>query len=205
VSLRVAVFLDYQNVHLGAHSLFLSYGAPVHEALVHPVRLAERLVAKRRDGGALTSVQVFRGRPNPGHQPTLAAANDAQTAAWQRTDARVQVVRRDLNYRSWPTESPREKGVDVALSIALVEGALLEQFDVGIVFSGDTDLIPAVEMAFRRTTPRIEIACWSGLKPLWFPAELAAGRRLPWCHFLDQTDFNQVRDRTNYLAKPPQP
>lgn len=199
---RVAVFLDYQNVHLSAHGLFLPYGTAVHEALVHPVRLAERLVANRRDGGELSSVQVFRGRPNPGRQSTLAAANDAQTAAWLRADPRVQVVRRDLNYRGWPTESPREKGVDVALSIALVEGAMLEQFDVGIVFSGDTDLIPAVEMAYRRTKPRIEIACWSGSKPLWFPTELAAGRKLPWCHFLGQTDFEQVRDRTNYLSKP---
>lgn len=64
MSLRVAVFLDYQNVHMTAHGLFLPYGAEVHEALVHPLRLAERLVSKRRDGGELVSVRVFRGRPN---------------------------------------------------------------------------------------------------------------------------------------------
>jgi NYN domain len=196
------VFLDYQNVHLTAHGLFLNYGTAPHEALVHPLRLAERLVDKRRDGGQLISVRVFRGRPNPGRQPVPAAANDAQTAAWERADDRVRVIRRDLNYRGWPEHPPREKGVDVALAISLVESAMLNEYDVAIVFSGDTDLIPAVEMAFRRTTPRVEIAAWAGAKPLWFPADLAAGRRLPWCHFLSEQDFEDVRDRARYVPKP---
>lgn len=198
---RVAVFLDYQNVHLTAHGLFMVYGTPVQDALIHPLRVADRLVSKRRGDCELTRVHVFRGRPNPGHQPVPAAANDAQTAAWERADPRVQVVRRDLNYRGWPDHPPREKGVDVALAITLVETAMLNEYDAAIVFSGDTDLIPAVEMAFRRTTPAIEIAAWSGAKPLWFPGELAAGRRLPWCHFLGLDDFELVRDGTIYLPK----
>lgn len=195
---RVAVFIDYQNIHLTAHGLFTAYGTPVHEALVHPVKVAERIIAKRRDGGVLEQVNVYRGRPNPAHQPTPTAANDAQTAEWER-DPRVQVVRRDLNYRGWPGQPPREKGVDVALAIGLVETAILNEYDVGIVFSGDTDLIPAVELAFRRTKPRIEIAAWSGAKPLWFPDELRAGQRLPWCHFLSASDFEASRDKKTYI------
>lgn len=199
---RVAVFLDYQNVHLTAHGLFMTFGTPVHVALVHPLRVAKRVVAKRRAASELTSVRVFRGRPNPGHQPVPAAANEAQTAAWERQDGRVRVIRRDLNYRGWPEHPPREKGVDVALAIALVESAMLGEYDVAIVFSGDTDLIPAVEMAFRRTAATIEIAAWTGAKPLWFPREMAAGRRLPWCHFLGSSDFEAVRDRDTYVPKP---
>jgi hypothetical protein len=199
---RVTVFLDYQNVHLMAHGLFMPPGTPVQDALVHPLRVAERLVAKRADDSELSSVRVFRGRPNPDRQPIPAAANDAQTAAWEREDPRLRVIRRDLNYRGWPEHPPREKGVDVALAIALVESALLNEYDVAIVFSGDTDLIPAVEMAFRRTTPRIEVAAWSGAKPLWFPSEMAAGRRLPWCHFLGEEDFDAVRDQAIYIPKP---
>lgn len=114
----------------------------------------------------------------------------------------MRVTRRDLNYRGWPEHPLREKGVDVALAMALVESAMLGEYDVAIVFSGDTDLIPAVEMAFRRTTPRIEIAAWSGAKPLWFPHDLAQGRRLPWCHFLGEHDFEAARDRTVYVPKP---
>jgi hypothetical protein len=56
-------------------------------------------------------------------------------------------------------------------------------------------------MAFRRTEPRIEIACWVGSKPLWFPEMLAERpqRYLPYCHFLSQADFTAVRDHTDYL------
>jgi hypothetical protein len=93
---RLAVFLDYQNVHLVAHGLFMPYGAPVEQSLVHPVLIGEGLAAKRKIEGVVTSIRVFRGRPNPEHHPTPTAANDAQTAAWDR-DPRVRTVRRDLN------------------------------------------------------------------------------------------------------------
>ncbi|MFH8285515.1 NYN domain-containing protein [Streptomyces antibioticus] len=195
---RVAVFLDYQNVHLTAHGLFTNPGTPVHKALVHPLHLAERIVSKRKPASELHQVRIFRGRPNPARDPVPTAANDAQTAAWSR-DSRVSVTRRDLNYRGWPDHPPREKGVDVAMAIDLVESALLKQYDVAVVFTADTDLVPAIEMAFYRTEPRVEIAAWSGQKPLWFPKELAAGRRLPWCHFLSEEDFKAVQDPTNYV------
>lgn len=116
----------------------------------------------------MASVRVFRGRPNPAQHQLATAANDAQTAAWQR-DPPVVVRRRDLNYRGWPDHPPREKGVDFALAINLVGSAMLSEYEAAVVFTGDTDLLPAVEMAFRRTQPRIEVACWVGAKPLWFP------------------------------------
>jgi len=196
---RVVVFLDYQNVHLGAHERFAAgHGTPKYLTLVHPLSVAERIVEKRKRGGTLQEVKVFRGQPNPEHQPTLAAANDAQTAAWGR-DPRVTVVRRPLNYRGWPAETPREKGVDVALAISLVETALLGEYDVAVVFTNDTDLLPALEMAFRRTKPVIEIAAWAGNKPLWFPTEIEMKRYLPFCHFLSASDFEDVRDRVIYV------
>lgn len=197
---RLVVFIDYQNVHLTAHNLFGQYGARPETTLVHPLRIAEMIVRKRQIESELASVRVFRGRPNPEHHPGATAANDAQTAAWQR-DSRVMVERRDLNYRGWPEHPPREKGVDVALAIALVESAMLLEYDVAVVFTSDTDLLPALEMAFRRTQPRIELACWSGAKPLWFPEFLAQKRYLPYCHFLGEADFLQVRDHTAYLDR----
>ena len=196
---RVVVFLDYQNVHLGAHERFAAgLGIPQYKTLVHPLAVAERIVMKRRRGGTLQEVKVFRGQPNPQHEPTLAAANDAQSAAWSR-DPRVTMVRRPLNYRGWPDERPREKGVDVALAISLVETALLAEYDAAVVFTNDTDLLPAIEMAFRRTQPMIEIAAWVGKKPLWFPEELKMKRYLPYCHFLSEVDFEDVRDRATYI------
>ncbi|HEY5249296.1 MAG TPA: NYN domain-containing protein [Dermatophilaceae bacterium] len=199
---RVAFFVDYQNVHLTAHGLFTAYGTPPHHSLVHPLLLAERVLSKRRIESELVEVRVFRGRPNPEHHPRPTAANDAQTAAWER-DPRVTVVRRDLNYRGWPEHPPREKGVDVALAISLVESAMLKEYATAIVFTCDTDLLPAIETAFRRTEPRVEIACWSGAKPLWFPEGLSQDpkRFLPYCHFLSESDFEAVRDTTDYLGE----
>ena len=198
---RLAVFLDYQNVHLTARELFRPQDRP-ERSLVHPVRVAELIASRRRRPTELTSVRVFRGRPNPEHHPTPTAANDAQTAAWQR-DIRVMVHRRDLNYRGWPDSPPQEKGVDVALAVDLIESALLGQYDVAVVFSGDTDLIPALELAYDRTDAWVEIAAWQGAKPRWFPRGLASTPRrlVPYCHFLTKDDFDTVRDDTDYLRR----
>jgi len=198
VSDRVAVFIDYQNVHLTARELFAGYGVPPEQSLVHPLRIAERIILKRRRSSELVGVRVYRGRPNPEHHRRATAANDAQTAAWER-DPLVRVVRRDLNYRGWPEHPPREKGVDVALAVDLVRTAMLGEYDVGVVFSGDTDLLPALETAFTHTAPNIEVASWTGAKPLWFPTAMATKRYLPYCHFLSEEDFHAVRDHTRYV------
>ncbi len=199
---RVAVFLDYQNVHLVAAELFAPYGTPAHETIVHPLRVAERVVSKRRGDNELVAVRIYRGRPNPAHQPTNAAASDAQAAAWQR-DRRVKVIRRNLKYpRDWPDTPAREKGVDVALAVDFVRMSMLKECDVAIVFSVDADIFPALEVAFHDTEPNTEIAAWSGTaaapKPLWFPEYLAQGKRLPYCHFLHEADWDDCRDHTPY-------
>jgi uncharacterized LabA/DUF88 family protein len=195
---RVAVFLDYENVHRTGHQLYASVGQPKYDTVVDPVKIAEAVLAKRRKVGELTSIRVFRGRPVPEFQAKPASANDLQAAAWV-LDSRVQLKRRDLKYdfdsdRKWV--SAREKGIDVALAVSLVEGSLKEQFDLVIVFSCDTDLLPAVELAYRDTAAHIEVACWSGSKPLWFPEGLRMSppRRMPYCHFLSQQDFLDCRD-----------
>jgi len=35
----------------------------------------------------------------------------------------------------------------------------------------------------------VEVACWSGFKPLRFPAS-----NLPWCHFLNEADWAAVTE-----------
>ena len=194
---RVAVFLDYENVHRTAHGLYSRFGTPVYSTVVDPLHIAERLVQKRAEASTLSDVHVFRGRPVPEHQPIPASQNDIQAAAWD-ADTRVTMHRRDLKYELFDdgTFSAREKGVDVALAVALVEGSILGRFDVAIVFSSDTDLIPAIELAYYRTPAHIEIACWTGGKPIWFPAGLRATPRkfAPYCHFLKEHDFIDSRD-----------
>jgi NYN domain len=194
VSDRVAVFVDYQNVHLTARELFVGNGAPPEQSsLLHPVRIAERNIRKRRHPSDMVSVRVYRGGPNPEHHWRATTANDAQTAAWKR-DSRVRVIRRDPNHRGWPEHPPREKGVDVALAVDLVRRAILQEYDVGVVFPGDTDLLPVPEATFIHTVRHVEVACWTGAKLLWFPTATATERYLPSCNFRSAEGFHAARD-----------
>lgn len=193
------VLIDYQNAHLTGRELHRGWGEPAHLSLVHPMLLAERLVEKRsvKRATTLEAVRVFRGRPSPERQPELTGYNDAQTANWER-DERLKVIRRELNYRGWPEHPPREKGVDVSLAIELIRSTLAEEYDAYIVFTADTDLIPALELAFYQTKPSLELGTWTGKRPLWFAGELRQRRNLPYCHFLSQQDFEDCQDKTQY-------
>lgn len=194
---RVAVFLDYENVHRTGHGQYASIGQPKHETVVDPVQIAEVVVSKRRREGELTDIFVYRGRPVPEYQPKAASANDIQAGSWE-SDPRVHLVRRDLKYEDNDDGSftAREKGIDVALAVGLTSGALDQKFDVAIVFTTDTDLLPALELVFHRRLVSLEIAAWSGSKPLWFPEFLREDPRrlLPYCHFLGESDFLAARD-----------
>ncbi len=105
---------------------------------------------------------------------------------------RVHLVRRQLNYRGWPNVPPQEKGIDVALAVDLIHLAIGRQYDALVVFSGDTDLLPALETIVTLRLGHVEVACWSGFKPLRF-----AGSNLPWCHFLSERDWHAVAEDWN--------
>jgi uncharacterized LabA/DUF88 family protein len=67
-----------------------------------------------------------------------------QRTAWERRG--VKVFARPLRYpRKWPSEKALEKGVDVALAVDLVFNAARRYYDVAVVASTDTDLVPALE------------------------------------------------------------
>jgi uncharacterized LabA/DUF88 family protein len=44
--------------------------------------------------------------------------------------------------------------------------ALEKRFEVGIVFSRDTDLLPAIELAFDLPASHLEVATWEGTSRL---------------------------------------
>lgn len=87
--------LTHQNVHGWARRQFLPFGADPSDGHVFPLKIGELLTGRRRRESELMEVRVYRGRPNPERQPGAAAANDRQTAMWERSD-RVTVVRRNL-------------------------------------------------------------------------------------------------------------
>ena len=80
--------------------------------------------------------QVLRGRPVPEFEHKSASANDRQASEWLK-DPRVQLVRRDLKNeidRKLGKFQAREKGIDVALVIAVVESAILGRIDSITIF-----------------------------------------------------------------------
>jgi hypothetical protein len=102
---------------------------------------------------------------------------------------------RPLRYSREAGVRPREKGVDVELAVAALEWTLTEQCDVAVIFSHDTDLVPAVEAMVRlKGRACIETASW-----------VAPGhqRRLrpdptPYHHEVSEAVFERVEVRVNY-------
>ena len=67
--------------------------------------------------------------------------------------------------------------------------AFRKQYDALVLFSSDTDLLPALESVVKLRLGHVEVACWSGFKPLRFPRT-----HLPYCHFLNEKDWDAVVD-----------
>jgi NYN domain len=57
---------------------------------------------------------------------------------------RTGLIRRQLVYRDWPNRPPIKKGIDVAVAIDLMRVVLRRQYDPLVLFSSDTDLLPAL-------------------------------------------------------------
>jgi hypothetical protein len=167
--------------------------------LIDPVKLAGLLVRKRVLGGVLQQVRVYRGRPEPRREARLTAATDKQAAAWG-ADPRVKVIRRTLWYprdfgQPGCHEKPREKGIDVSLAVDMVRMAIKKEYEVAILFSRDTDLLPAVETIAELRAAHVEVATWEGTSQL--RCRLPGGKLL-WCHKLSEADFQSVRDTRSY-------
>ena len=205
---RVAVFIDYQNVY---HCARQAFGDPDNDPPTFGHVLPQRLGLLLKQLGEdidpdreLCSVTVYRGRPGPKSHRRLQSAFARQVAAWESLPLTV-VKTRPLRYQ--PTEwsfgkavrwRGEEKGIDVLIALDVAIGARDDCYDVAVVVSADTDLIPAIEVALR-AGKRVETATWSSralrTKPL-----TATGSRI-WNHWLDRQRFEYVRDNTDYLAR----
>ena len=203
---RVAVFIDYQNMYHGARRAFgdSDSDSPI-VGHIHPAALARLLVRMGRvvdPARVLCAASVYRGEPGRISHRKVRTAFAGQTRQW-RSDSSLTVKTTPLRYRradrpgvkAWRAE---EKGIDVMLAVDVVRGAYLDEFDVAVVASADTDLLPALEEALR-AGKRVETASWSD------PAAAFATLRVPgrrvWNHHLHREHFEVVKDTTNYLAR----
>lgn len=201
----VVVFLDYQNVYKRARELFHDDYAPHWDGQIDPGRLAQHILDRpspfeRR----LKQVRVYRGIPIDARDPKAYAAARRQHAEWEKNPL-VRVFARPLRYPSgWPDshapgEKPGEKGVDVALAVDFVAMAVRREFDAGILFSVDTDMKPVLEFVSATDVPsRPEVAAWKNPASTDYNRRLSLGRGLPFCHWLDEIDYNMVRDPTDF-------
>lgn len=195
---RLAIVIDYQNIHLTATDRFAPYGTQHHETLVHPLHFAEQAVAgwsEKYGEAELAQVLVFRGAPSNARQPTQYSVVQRQRSEWTR-DRRVKVNYRTIRYSDRPGIPPREKGVDVLVALHLVKLSTAEDLDVVLLAAHDTDQEPALEMAVREGTVRVGTVGWDRCKRLRVP-----GADVPHVS-LDGSAFVRSRDRRVYLQPP---
>ncbi len=199
---RVVVFIDYQNAFRGARGLFFE-GEPqnVSAGQFDPLGLGLLLVKRGLPGRELREVRVYRGLPNPTKDPTGHSAARSQIRHWQK-DSRVVVVTRPLRYpkANEKATAPSEKGIDVQLAVDFATMAVRQRYDIGVLFSRDTDLLPPLEFVFSvDVTARCEVASWrSGENHL---GRLTIGNQLPYCHWLSAEDFALIADPTDYRKR----
>ncbi len=150
------MFVDYQNVYHGARNAFCDEDAHPITGHIRPLRLGVLLkqLAEPFDAAReLSQVHLFRGEPTTQSHPLLQAAFQKQVAAWRVHEPVLKATTRPMRYNAtaWDhTGRPvawdhgREKGIDVLLALAMVLGAVNDEYDVAVVVSGDTDLVPAI-------------------------------------------------------------
>jgi hypothetical protein len=163
---KVAVFIDWQNVYMTAREAFQLQGQPNEHGNFSPFQLSRLLAAANGRGAAaeLVRVEIHRGLPSSSRDPVGYGANRRQATAWQRESDVVVPRMRSLRYPSpyAAVQTPVEKGIDVQLALAVAETVLTNTADVAVLFTHDTDLLPAVEMVARLKGPgRIETAAWA--------------------------------------------
>ena len=204
---RVVIFIDYQNVyHRARDSFFGGAGPNPLTGHVHPLKVGELLcdLGRTKDfRRILGGVRVYRARPDQRSGRNLERAAKTQMTCWANTTG-VTVCARPMDYietvrRGKVRWQGREKGIDVMLAVDLVDMARTDVYDTAVVFSADTDLVPALEAAVR-IGKRIETATWLG--PGENRGALRVKQRNLWNHYLDRSHFELVRDNTNYLTPP---
>ena len=115
-----------------------------------PIKLGQ-LIASRGGPGSLpcslSDVRIYSGRPDPNRDKRSHAAHMRQSNRWRANGATV--ITQGLRYPpTWPTDPAQEKGIDVALAIDFVRLAITGAYDVGVMMSTDTDLLPALRFVY---------------------------------------------------------
>jgi len=134
---RVISIIDGSNLHV-------SLKARAQPTRLHYTRLSIE-AAKRlpRDLGPWSFIRAFyvTSSPNASDDPTAFT----EWRVFQDMLRRTERLELRLGRREGPAGARREKGVDTLITILLLEGALLDTYDVALLFSSDGDFAEAVD------------------------------------------------------------
>lgn len=220
--LRAVIVMDYQNIHLTGHGLFMiSRHSGKHEALIDPLLFANQLLLARNraqrpgyDHAVLERVLVYRGLPSAESDPEFYARNLAQKAHWERDD-RVQVTHRPLKYQyvrdaegapvtdatgKRIVQGKKEKGVDVLCALALVREAARPEVDLAVLASHDSDLQPALDEAVQLRRAKVETVNWYDPQQRYRSQQLRpeSPTSAVWNTRLGEREFRLSWDLTDY-------
>ena len=198
-SLKLVLFIDVQNSYRGARRTFFSDAASSVDGQFDPLKLGRLIESRGGPNNALSTlaeVRAYTGRPDSRKDPKTYDAHMNQCEKWQLDG--VQIIHRVLRYpRGWPDQRAQEKGIDTALAIDFVTMAVDEAFDIGVIMSTDTDLLPALEFVRSGFIGKrhVATAAWSG--PQGNRRLFVQGANI-WCHWLNRDDYEAVADLTDY-------
>ena len=196
---KLVLFVDAQNTYRSSREDFFNNSGPSVNGQFDPAKLGSLIESRGGPNGiecVLSEVRVYTGRPEAVKDPKTYAAHMKQCANWESDG--VTVVHRALRYpRGWPAQKAQEKGIDTALAIDFVTMAVDGLYDIGVIMSTDTDLLPALEFVRRRLAEERHVAAAAWRSPHSRRRLALPGSNI-WCHWLDRDDYDSVADLTNY-------
>jgi hypothetical protein len=196
---QAVVFIDYMNTYKSARDAFNFWGLDDHwEGQVHPRTVGDLLCARYTNlEVALKEVRVYRGRPSNKKDPKGYAAFQRQKSVWDAT-THVEVTTLDLRYPQ-DGSKPEEKGIDVLLALDFLTMAQRGEYEVGILFSHDTDLAPVLQMVCDLGTVETAVVAWEPDDTYGHRLRLK-GKDVR-CHWLNRADYLAARDGRDYNKK----
>lgn len=204
---RVMVFVDGQNVHKTCERY---YG----HGYVHPLLLAQRVLAGRQ----LQGLRYYSGLHDPRVDPTMHGALQRRHQLIRKLGGTV--VERLLRYRwewgfdqralppAWehlgethqvdvePYQRAREKGIDLALGLDVIDLAVRGAMDVAVILSFDRDLCEVARAVHAATVSSTRVSVEAGIFNDYRPPKLLP--HYDFTHQLDRNDFQEARDSFDY-------
>ena len=197
--LKLVLFVDAQNAYQCARDVLLP-GVKHHtDGQIDPWAAAELIAARGGPHGEpveVAGVRIYSGYHTLDRNRRSYSAYRRQSAFWKLSGC--QVIDRALRYFGPEDRRGREKGIDVALAVDYVRMAIQGDFEVGVVFSSDSDLAPALEFVKSRNDPHLIPATAA-----WYDGMVVRqiNARGVWCHRLSFEDYMAVHDPTNYAPR----